>query len=613
VTWISVSVAGLLLSPTRGLLIFSPFLLFLVLAPWHVPASRSERGLTIAMLLGVAVEILGYARTDWRAGLSWGPRFLTDLAPLLVWMLVPIVAALRGSGRTVFVACVGIAIAIEAVGAFTYTGVTDLAIYPNNEPRKLKAVPVEELRPAFAWRNAPFVASLSHGIAPPELLHEMRGTVDRFELDGRPVDAIVAGQNVVATGWALAGRSTPLQVGITIDGREPPSAVRDFFDRPDVRRVYPGAGPSGWRIRIETAHLSPGPHRLALFVWTADNGDTYFLETRTFTVQSADTVDLASSFKRAAERIRADQQQPGYWLTTFTTSTQFDKPQREMNTYLTSLLVDLLDPVAASDLDDARQRARRHLTAQIEPDGLVRYHGLPDAPTIGTLGCAITPDTDDTALVWRIAPDPDRSRLPPALATIESYRRPDGLYQTWLAPRANYQCLDPGKDPDPTDLTIQMHLLQLLATAQPDAAKALCAAMRPLVDDDRVWVYYRLAPLVPMLRTTDLRRVGCAIDLPASRMNTSVPDQEIWVSLVKLLTSASKPDGPPPDKRAMLVVLSQLAADQFALVRTHPPLLYHNDLSATVPRYYWSEDAGYALWLRLAAAAGVSEHSAGSW
>jgi len=35
-------------------------------------------------------------------------------------------------------------------------------------------------------------------------------------------------------------------------------------------------------------------------------------------------------------------------------------------------------------------------------------------------------------------------------------------------------------------------------------------------------------------------------------------------------------------------------------VRQNPPLLYHNDLTATVPRYYWSEDVGYALWLRLA-------------
>jgi hypothetical protein len=30
-----------------------------------------------------------------------------------------------------------------------------------------------------------------------------------------------------------------------------------------------------------------------------------------------------------------------------------------------------------------------------------------------------------------------------------------------------------------------------------------------------------------------------------------------------------------------------------------PPLLYHNDLTASVPRFYWSEEFGYALWLRL--------------
>jgi hypothetical protein len=30
-----------------------------------------------------------------------------------------------------------------------------------------------------------------------------------------------------------------------------------------------------------------------------------------------------------------------------------------------------------------------------------------------------------------------------------------------------------------------------------------------------------------------------------------------------------------------------------------PPLLYHNDLTASVPRFYSSEEMGHALWLRL--------------
>jgi hypothetical protein len=69
---------------------------------------------------------------------------------------------------------------------------------------------------------------------------------------------------------------------------------------------------------------------------------------------------------------------------------------------------------------------------------------------------------------------------------------------------------------------------------------------------------------------------------------------------VRLLGRASLPGGPPPDAAEIRQVLRQLAHDDFAEVRTNPPLLYHNDLTATVPRFYWSEDVGYALWLRLA-------------
>ena len=75
---------GLLFSPTRGLFVFSPFLLFLVLAWRHLPR---ERGLTLALSLGVILQILLYAKTDWRGGASWGPRYMTDLLPLLMWML----------------------------------------------------------------------------------------------------------------------------------------------------------------------------------------------------------------------------------------------------------------------------------------------------------------------------------------------------------------------------------------------------------------------------------------------------------------------------------------------------------------------------------------------
>ena len=63
---------------------------------------------------------------------------------------------------------------------------------------------------------------------------------------------------------------------------------------------------------------------------------------------------------------------------------------------------------------------------------------------------------------------------------------------------------------------------------------------------------------------------------------------------------ATRTGGSRPDAAEVTAVLNTLARDDFALVQTSPPLLYHNDLSATVPRYYWSQDVGYALWLRLA-------------
>src|SRR6185295_5785685 len=259
-----------------------------------------------------------------------------------------------------------------------------------------------------------------------------------IEAGGRAAAAVTAGQEVFAAGWALAGHATPWQVAIVIDGVQT-VASRTFFDRPDVRGTLHEASPAGWRIRLGTAGLAPGEHRLAAFAWAAENAEPHQLGERKLTVRTAPAAggglaadeDLDDGFRTAAARLRAHQQGPGYWLTAHTTAARFQEPRQEMNTFLTALLLDLLDPLAdTSGLGDSLQRARRHLTGQIEAGGLVRYHGLPDAPgIIGILGCAITPDADDTALVWRLAPGQDRQRrqqLSAALATLDRYRTHEG-------------------------------------------------------------------------------------------------------------------------------------------------------------------------------------------
>ncbi len=594
--------AGLLFSPTRGLFVFSPFLLFLGLIWRHWPRDRGERILTLAVCVAIALQLVLYGKMDWRGGLSWGPRFLTDLLPLLLWMLVPVAAALRGAAKVGFLIAIAASITIEAIGAWCYTSVTDAAIF---------AVPSgpDKMRAAWQWRNAPFVTSLRNGPSPPELTIHFRGVLDELQSDGRSVTIVNAGEQATAAGWALAGDATPLQVGLMIDGVQGP-ASRTFFDRPDVRTSLGVESPAGWLIPFDTAQLEPGDHRIAAFAWNSMKGDMYYLGERMLRIREPERQernaaggrrkDFDRAFETAAARVRDHQQAAGYWLTSFTSSTRFEQPAVEMNTFLTSFMIDLLDPMEdPARMGETLRRARQHLTAQIGPGGLVRYHGLPDGPGIGTLGCAITPDTDDTALVWRIAPGRDRRQLAAALKTISEYRTEEGLYRTWLASPENYQCLDPGKDPNPPDIAIQMNLLLLLANEQPAAARALCESIRAVVDEDRVWVYYRVSPLIAMTRLPDMERAGCAIELPESRMRTRVQEQEIWVSALRLLNDAQKPRT-AVDTVEIGTLLERISADDFAMLHANPPLIYHNDLTASVSRYYWSEDFGYALWLRLA-------------
>lgn len=598
-------IAGILVSPTRGLLLFSPFLIFLAWMGRTFPRDRDERLLTFAMLGAVVVQIVLYAKTDWRSGLSWGPRYMTDLLPLLIWMLVPVVAALRGAMRAAFVALVAVSVAIEAIGAFAYVSPLDLPIYANDV-----GYTVHDMRAAWVWRNSPVLTALHHGVATPEFASRVHGNLDAIETPHGATRAIAQGEEAFVAGWALAGHAAPAQVAVSIDGHQS-IATSTFTDRPDVRDAMHTAARAGWRMAIDTASLAPGVHQLTAFAWISGRGEGHYIGDATLTVRGVPgglatspapsplLADLDAAAHTAASRIREHQSADGYWITTYTSAPRFADPRPEMNTFTTSLLVDLAAPVArANELEPALARARQHLTAQIEPTGLVRYHGLPNAPGIGTLGCVITPDTDDTALVWRIAPPANHDRFNAALATIEQYRAPNGLYRSWLARRENFQCLDPGADPNPTDIAIQMHLLMLLAEARPPAAQSLCTALRKAIDDDRIWVYYRKTPIVPIVRIADLARAGCALELPESRMRTEFPEQQIWVTVVRMLANRM-PGGAPPDPTLVRAVLRELARDDFALVRSNPPLLFHNDLTATVPRYYWSEDVGYALWLRL--------------
>ena len=305
---------------------------------------------------------------------------------------------------------------------------------------------------------------------------------------------------------------------------------------------------------------------------------------------------------RAAIAALTAHQSRGYWLTTYTSDTRFEQPAPELNTFTNALLVDLLDPVAEEPgVAALTAKARAFLSSQIEEDGLVRYHGRPGAfANLGFWTCHITQDPDDTALAWRIAPLDDTRLRTKALATMTEYRAPNGLYRTWLAPQSQYQCINPGSDPNPTDIGIQLNIHVLLAGVDPPAATALCDAMQREVGKDENWVYYSTkAPLLPLLRLVDVRAAGCALDIAPQRLRTDVAAQAPWIEVGNLVTRFEGAEARLRDRKRAAELLAALSAEDFAAVKREPPLLYHNDFSASVKRFYWSEDVGYALWLRL--------------
>ena len=575
--------AGLLLSPAKGLLVFSPFLLFLPLGLVRRLRTPGTRVLALLLTAAVAAQLVLYSRLDWRMGSSWGPRWLTDMLPILIWLLAPAPLLLRTAARVVLVVAMAASIAIQAIGAFWYTGLGDQVLFASADGW---------VRSAWRVANAPFVTALRHPRQRGDLACSARGHLDLIgSVPSAPAGAapalIAAGTSL--QGWALACGRSPAELLLLADGLILGQTRRFAPARPDVAATMRSSAPSSWRIEADTRGLAPGEHVLQVAVRVDERSEIRIVDESRVLVEPP----LTELARRAAALLRERQSAAGYWLTTHTVEPRFANPGQEMNTFLTAMLVDLLTPVAQSHgLEDVLDKARRHLTAQIEPDGLVRYHGLPDGPGIGTLGCAITPDADDTALTWRLAPpppgDPRRSSM---LRSLRNYRAAEGFYRTWLAPPERYQCINPGRDPNPPDVAIQMNVLLMLVEMDRAAAQPLCRALTRKVSDESLWVYYARAPIVPLLRTADLRRVGCEVEIAGERLG-GVAGQERWIEAARRLVDAQEVPSPA-------ALLTELGSDDFAELRRSPPLLYHNDLTATVARYYWSEDFGYALWLRL--------------
>jgi hypothetical protein len=119
--------AGVLISPSRGLLIYSPVLLagfagfYLVCRRGTAP--RSPVYLVSAVFLATQLVFFGWWDAWW-GGWSYGPRLLTEAAAVLVILSVPAVERLHVSrlARSAFVILLLYSASVQAIGALAYAG-----------------------------------------------------------------------------------------------------------------------------------------------------------------------------------------------------------------------------------------------------------------------------------------------------------------------------------------------------------------------------------------------------------------------------------------------------------------------------------------------------------
>ena len=147
-------IAGLLVSPNRGLFVYTPIMLFAgwgAVQVWRVEAPPWLRWLTV----GVVLHVILYAKFDeWWAGYTYGPRYLTDVLPiltvLLVYGLVPLCRT--PATRVIALALALWGVAVQAIGVYAADDMW------NREPVPLELRPNRvwdwsDLQIARGWRN----------------------------------------------------------------------------------------------------------------------------------------------------------------------------------------------------------------------------------------------------------------------------------------------------------------------------------------------------------------------------------------------------------------------------------------------------------------------------
>ena len=147
------AMAGNLVSPGRGLFVYTPLFLLAVWSmihgKWKTPLTPWLGALTLAHWFAVSAYTF-----YWWAGHSYGPRFFTDLTPVFALFLIPYLQnweRMARSARVAFVALVLVGFAMHLRGGWS------AAVYLwNTDPVNVDSHPQR----VWDWRDPPFLRGL---------------------------------------------------------------------------------------------------------------------------------------------------------------------------------------------------------------------------------------------------------------------------------------------------------------------------------------------------------------------------------------------------------------------------------------------------------------------
>ena len=145
---------GVLVSPSRGLFVYSPVLLFSLVG--MIMVWRRGPALWRALSLGSPLVILVISQwLTWWGGHSWGPRLLADIDPILCFLLYPVTPLLdrRRLAKAVFVILSLWSIGAHGLGAWLYDRRWDGSV---TEQSYARLWPWNESPLAFYGREALF-------------------------------------------------------------------------------------------------------------------------------------------------------------------------------------------------------------------------------------------------------------------------------------------------------------------------------------------------------------------------------------------------------------------------------------------------------------------------